>query len=91
MLNIIILAKISYYKAKYTYLFFYILLYIYVCFVMRYVSPKLEKIEVLEAKFKSSNNIVGKSSQRLLLLNQGRMIIDPIGILMLTEKDNFDT
>jgi len=43
---------------------------------MRYVTLKTEEIDALELSSKSSNNLIRKRSQCLLLSHQGRTIID---------------
>src|ERR1035437_4277523 len=47
---------------------------------MRYVTLKSDEIEALEYSSKSSNSIIRKRSQCLLLSHQGRTIIDMANI-----------
>jgi transposase len=52
-----------------------VIVYVYICLTMRYISLKTEELEALELLYKNSNdNLVRKRSQCLLLSNQRQSI-----------------
>lgn len=59
-----------------SYLFAYMLQFVYTYLIMRYIKLKTEEIEALEQSSKNSNNTIRKRSHCLLFSNQGRTIID---------------
>jgi len=60
-----------------TYYLDFLVVYLYICLTMRYITLKTEELEALEELYKSStDNMVKKRSNCLLLSHQKRTIID---------------